>query len=211
MKGIKAFTLAETLITLAIIGVVATLTIPNLIANYQRSQFEAAFKQGYSFLLHTTQLYLKENDSLYGTEKTSTWSRPLQNDFDKYTKTKKISNVPYGKNTYKTFNGKTSPVWNNGGTRYQLDSGATIQFDVWLYEATRLWYDVNGDKGPNRLGYDIFIFIVDDKKGVIPAGTPGYLSANNFACSTTGTGDRNGVACAYKAVKDKNYFKNLKF
>ena len=32
----KAFTLAEVLITLGIIGVVAALTLPNLVANYKK-------------------------------------------------------------------------------------------------------------------------------------------------------------------------------
>ena len=34
----KAFTLAEILITLGIIGVVAAMTIPTLITNYQKKQ-----------------------------------------------------------------------------------------------------------------------------------------------------------------------------
>lgn len=40
-----AFTLAEVLITLAIIGVVASLTIPNVIKNYKVKQLEIAFKR----------------------------------------------------------------------------------------------------------------------------------------------------------------------
>ena len=39
----RAFTLAEVLITLGIIGVVAAMTIPTLISNYQKKQFEVAF------------------------------------------------------------------------------------------------------------------------------------------------------------------------
>lgn len=35
----KAFTLAEVLITLGIIGVVAAITLPTLIANYQKKSF----------------------------------------------------------------------------------------------------------------------------------------------------------------------------
>ncbi len=35
-KQTSAFTLAEVLITLAIIGIVAALTIPTLISNYQK-------------------------------------------------------------------------------------------------------------------------------------------------------------------------------
>ncbi|MBQ8168129.1 type II secretion system protein, partial [bacterium] len=38
----RAFTLAEVLITLAIIGVVAAMTIPTLISNYQDKAFETA-------------------------------------------------------------------------------------------------------------------------------------------------------------------------
>ena len=36
MKNLSAFTLAEVLITLGIIGVVAALTLPSLVGNYKR-------------------------------------------------------------------------------------------------------------------------------------------------------------------------------
>lgn len=45
-----AFTLAETLITLGIIGVVAALTIPSIIKNYQKKQTAIKLKQTYSLL-----------------------------------------------------------------------------------------------------------------------------------------------------------------
>ena len=45
-----AFTLAEVLITLGIIGVVAALTIPNLIQEYQKKQWVAGLQRGYSTL-----------------------------------------------------------------------------------------------------------------------------------------------------------------
>ncbi len=41
----KGFTLSEVLITIAIIGVVAALTIPNIIKNTQRKDLETAFKK----------------------------------------------------------------------------------------------------------------------------------------------------------------------
>lgn len=46
----SAFTLAEVLITLAIIGVVAALTIPVVVRNYQEMQFKTAYKRVYSDL-----------------------------------------------------------------------------------------------------------------------------------------------------------------
>ena len=46
----KGFTLAEVLITLGIIGVVAAMTIPNLIANTKAHQYRVAFKKAVSTL-----------------------------------------------------------------------------------------------------------------------------------------------------------------
>ena len=48
MKKIYGFTLAEVLITLGIIGVVAALTMPSLIANYQKMVLKNQFKKAYS-------------------------------------------------------------------------------------------------------------------------------------------------------------------
>ena len=45
-----AFTLAEVLITLGIIGIVAAMTIPTLIANYQKKQTVTKLKQTYSII-----------------------------------------------------------------------------------------------------------------------------------------------------------------
>ena len=44
------FTLAEVLITLGIIGVVAAMTIPNLIANTNGAKFKSQFKKTLSTL-----------------------------------------------------------------------------------------------------------------------------------------------------------------
>ena len=46
----KAFTLAEVLITLAIIGIVAALTIPSVISNYQQQEFKTGLKKAVSVL-----------------------------------------------------------------------------------------------------------------------------------------------------------------
>ena len=48
MKKNLGFTLAEVLLTLGIIGVVAAMTIPMLITNYQKKQVAAQLKESYS-------------------------------------------------------------------------------------------------------------------------------------------------------------------
>ena len=46
----KGFTLAEVLITLAIIGVIAALTIPGVIVNTQQSEYKTGLKKAVSVL-----------------------------------------------------------------------------------------------------------------------------------------------------------------
>ena len=50
MKNFKAFTLAEVLITLGIIGVVASLTMPSVISNQNEKKTVTRVKKAYSTL-----------------------------------------------------------------------------------------------------------------------------------------------------------------
>lgn len=61
-KKIKAFTLAEMLIVLAIIGVVAALTIPAIISNYQKNQQVVALKKAYSQISQSIQRSMMESN-----------------------------------------------------------------------------------------------------------------------------------------------------
>lgn len=49
----KSFTLAEVLITIGIIGIVAAMTLPSLIGNYKRKVLKEQFKVAYSLLQQT--------------------------------------------------------------------------------------------------------------------------------------------------------------
>ena len=59
-----AFTLAEVLITLGIIGVVAALTLPNLITQYQKNATVQGLKVAYSLLSQAVQKSISENGEI---------------------------------------------------------------------------------------------------------------------------------------------------
>ena len=59
-KRKKAFTLAEVLITLSIIGVIAAMTIPTLVLNYQRNITETRIKAFYSNMTQAVGQWLAE-------------------------------------------------------------------------------------------------------------------------------------------------------
>lgn len=56
----KAFTLAEVLITLVIIGVIAVLVIPPLVKNYQKTQYVAGLKKACSEFQQGIKLYMAD-------------------------------------------------------------------------------------------------------------------------------------------------------
>lgn len=57
----KAFTLAEVLITLGIIGIVAALTIPQFIANYKEKVFVTKAKQSFNTMTNALTNYNTKN------------------------------------------------------------------------------------------------------------------------------------------------------
>ena len=58
LSSTSAFTLAEVLITLGIIGVVATLTLPTLITNYKNKEYATRAKRTYSLINQAVQKYV---------------------------------------------------------------------------------------------------------------------------------------------------------
>lgn len=58
----NGFTLAEVLITLGIIGVVAALTIPTLVSKYKEKVLVSQVKQAHSQLINAIQLYVAKNN-----------------------------------------------------------------------------------------------------------------------------------------------------
>lgn len=81
------FTLAEVLITLGIIGVVAAMTIPTLIANTRGAQYKAKYKKAISSIDQSVRL----NKANYGWDFAEVEEPCSENDFTKHTPDNKMS------------------------------------------------------------------------------------------------------------------------
>ena len=226
----KAFTLAEVLITLGIIGIVAAMTLPTVINNTKNKEIETAFKKAYSILGQVTQNVVIED---LGGSIDAKSSYMLTQYFIKYYKNANLCSQGTGngcpnlsnrnmcefmQENYKTYNGnKKSTCIGNDAVTNTIDN-ATIYFDSANEEEGNLVYgkilvaiDVNGwQKRPNKWGHDMFMFQIDNSGRLLPMGADGtsYL-AKNF-CSETSTDTRNGYGCTVRAVSEPDYFKNLK-
>lgn len=76
-----AFTLAEVLITIGIIGIVATITIPTLMTKYAKKRTETQLKAFYSKINQTLKMSAAENGDIDGLITQRTYSYDDQVEF----------------------------------------------------------------------------------------------------------------------------------
>ena len=227
-----AFTLAEVLITLGIIGVVAAMTLPTVINNARNKQLEAELKKSYSVLSQALDMYYAEK----GVKLTSQncGARELKTILMKYLHTVKdcgfgavkasescVPNSYYitdeqkaaGYNKYKTLNGMSDigmSLFDDG--QFVINDSSLVLIENNYVGTLYISVDVNGyNKRPNRLGIDLFMFQIDEKGTLLPMGVNGttYYRANDDLCSKNSSSNMNGAGCTYKALNEKDYFKNL--
>lgn len=188
----KGFTLAEVLITLGIIGVVAAMTIPNLVKDYQKSQTVSQLKKIYTTLAQATKL----SEIVNGENTTWDWgdgsgTLTTRQSFDTYW-------APFLKLTkycltFSDCNYTSAYPWRyaSGVTVWLYAVDPNTMTSVILSDGTilvvrndkNIYIDINAAKTPNIVGKDIFIFGIDAQKGFVPAGYSQNLATINMHCS----------------------------
>ena len=228
----KAFTLAEVLITIGIIGVVAAMTLPTLVNSTKNKELAVGLQKAYSIIQQAVQRMSYEEglDITWDNYPNKTFA-PV---FFKYVK-------HYGNcgpngclsadiapgdgeifarvSKYKTYN-KSQNV-----TLEWFDEGQALLTDGMFIMVNNssnkslgivISVDVNGyNKKPNAWGHDLFSFYVDKQK-VIPIGSPDAklipdgVAWKSYACDVNSSERNNGMGCAYRALTEKDYFKQNK-
>ncbi len=154
-KTKTAFTLAEVLITLGIIGVVAALTLPTLITNYQKKETVSKLKKVYSELQQATLMARQD----YGEVDSWDFSDPYSFGQKYY--------VPYLQVIKKTEKDRSYSYIDLAGevhypntASFILADGTYVYFALFnRYEVPfHILVDLNGMRGPNILGRDLFAF-----------------------------------------------------
>ena len=200
-----AFTLAEVLITLAIIGVVAAMTIPTLISNYKEKQTVTKLQKVYATLKNAFEMSKVD----HGDYETWYWNNMPAANGQRTIYFWETYIFPYLKVSKKCFPASeeclpTDMTFSNGSSLAIFDRrGAFILRDgtsiytwagnddffphVWVYA------DLNGKAKPNMLGKDIFVM---------------FFSPNNPGL-TWGTTDDDGNFIDTGITFEKQYGFNL--
>ena len=179
-----AFTLAEVLITLGIIGIVAAMTLPTLITNTQDKQFRAAYKKSISEISQAMKIIYSETEETYTS---LNWiqmpvyfcklQRNLKvaksgidcgavNDDTVYTSSaqwprKYSEGTALWHEQEKWYDKQNNPQLLNSGywpLTMDLMDGIRINFNCYDY----IFVDVNGDRKPNTIGRDIYFMYFTD-------------------------------------------------
>lgn len=216
-KNISAFTLAETLITLVIIGVVAAIAVPTIHNNSQKKQTVTQLRKMHSELCQAVSMA----QTIHGDP--SHWDYDLNhyNFFKEYlfpfvqVSQDKVKDVKKH-TTYRKLSGveETSLyVMQQNSEVVNLISGNQIfigQMSGVLNTANRRCYlfDTNGYKKPNKIGRDLFMYCIVKGKGVVAytASSTDYESTNTNLtraqlkqeCNKSST----GLYCAALIMKD---------
>lgn len=188
MKNSKfGFTLAEVLITLGIIGVVAALTMPSLIQSYKERETVSKLKKFYSVINQAFLLAINENgpvDTWDYAEVNPETGFTTSNKFFEYLRPHlklakdcgtqsgcisnsvymKLDGAPqqtYGKNSvyYKVILIDGSYMW----MRQEYGTGThfcDISDGGWENTCGSIWTDINGSYPPNTIGKDTFAFVI---------------------------------------------------
>lgn len=217
-----AFTLAEVLITLGIIGVVAAMTLPALIQNYNEKVTVTRVKKAYSIF---SQAYERVKED-YGTP--DLWnleagsadsSKEYINRFKPYINITKVCTAEencYVDNLYDLSKNEKHP-WND--RMYAQTNDGTI---FWIYVfssdcsynvsdtnthlqniCAEIAVDVNGKNQPNTYGHDLFYFWIT-KDLIIPKGTQDEDSTKVEGCDISKTNNNNGNDCAAWVIFNEN-------
>ena len=176
-KRKKGFTLAETLITLSIIGVIAAVTVPTLMSNTNKAQYVTGLKKAYNQLQNAVRMLPLTDPACYPdvADCLNTSSDRSGEAFDAETssintfaqvfKHYKISNLTKDCGYTLTQTNMACLIANDGIIYSSYDNTSFIDINV----------DVNGIKGPNKVGRDIFSFKIIDNQ-IHPAGSIEYWS-----------------------------------
>lgn len=214
------FTLAEVLITLGIIGVVAALTIPGLITTYKAHRLHTQFLKSYSVIQQAFKQMGEDGVSIDpSTYSNRTFYQTFMKYFDGATDCdfdgKKCPDLA-GRG-YVSFDGKDKSVSLNENKKWSIfDDGQFLLKDGTLIiienMGSQLWVhvDLNGYKNPpNRLGYDLFTFdFLDEELRTMGDKDTLYHDMEKY-CNIKSTTKFNGIACAQKAKENSDYFKDL--
>ena len=155
-----AFTLAEVLVTLGIIGVVSAMTVPSLMQNHQRKTYVTQLHKVYNEFSQAFIRFQTDKNALNLKEAGFSSQDDVNSFIKSYFKVVKEcdSMDDCFAEEYRKINGNVTLDWEANIKSFVLANGASIR-PAYSYAGNKILniaVDINGLKGPNIVGRDLF-------------------------------------------------------
>ena len=217
----SGFTLAETLITLVIIGIIAMITMPAIYSAYEERERAAKVKKVYSTFAQAFMFarVFGADMSFEEVDKSQAAMNAWYNEFMK----SRLNTVKVCYDSPGCWNEGDTFYWNGQKVDSNrsgigvgneiivaiLNDGTLVNMDMWSNQDSIkntfgidpkgsammiVFFDINGVKGPNTVGRDVFVMGYSAKLGLVPAYKDKTKSQINADCSK----GKTGVSCIGK-------------
>lgn len=181
------------------------MTVPSLIQNYQRQSYVTQLHKVYNELSQAAVQYQTARNAVNLKEAGLNSQTAAEEFIEKYFKiVQKCGDTQTPcfeeKSNYKKLSGNQLTAWTSPMTHYVIASGASIgvRYNSSYEMICEIYVDVNGKKGPNIVGRDLFpIFlynngIIDDNEFLETSDAPMTKEARdrmfNTVCNSSGSG-----------------------
>ena len=163
----SAFTLAEVLVTLGIIGVVSAMTVPTLIQNHQRKTYVTQLHKVYNEISQVLLQYQTDKNALNLREAGLISQNAVDDMIRSYFKVVQEcdSMTDCFADEYKSISGVTVTSFDTNYKSFVLANGVSLRPIYSAYagggfannkKLLNIGVDINGKKGPNIAGRDLF-------------------------------------------------------
>ena len=158
--------MAEVLVTLGIIGVVSAMTVPTLMQNHQRKVYVTQLHKVYSEFQQAAVQYMTDKNALNLREAglttnaaVDTW---VKNSFKVIQDCSAAPENCFAIGEYRYMNGNAIDIFGNKVNQYVISDGTALYVTSVGDGRVNVWVDLNGKKGPNIIGRDVFAMMLSN-------------------------------------------------
>lgn len=205
-KKLLGFTLAEMLLAMSIVGIIAAITVPTLQTNHQRRAFTVGIEKAYAEFTQVMSIFMvkefvKDIPHSYLAVSSATPSdAEIENSAGKFlNKYFRVSQDIGTTNTafasqYSSIEGTYGPFPCKGYS-VVTERGSAICMEPAVYNGgnftnAKVYVDLNGTEEPNIGGRDLFIFEIDKDANVTYKFDPAQKNTYEEACKKSLYGDK---------------------
>ena len=215
IKKIFAFSLAEVLVAMTIIGIVAALTVPTVFSNHQKRAYLVSIEKTYTDINQVMSLFIvtelvKDISRSYLTvKKSDPEEADLENSagrfFTKYFNVAQVCGTtltPCFADSYGNIDGNKTSALDCSGYSVSLKNGTALCLEPPTstggnFTPGQLFIDTNGNKDPNIGGRDMF------RLEIFNDGTITSTYDNTTDYTTTCKSSVDGDECLQSIIKNK--------